>query len=139
MARQEDRLRPIFGPKEVAVACPGWSKRTYSVFLPKHRVGNPGGDTELFDRVGPGLYRILKETGSRYVFKAELQQEEDSRWSSWIEALPGCAAWGYSREEALRALKDAAEMYIEDMIEAGEELPDEGVEVIETPVVTVTV
>lgn len=27
-------------------------------FLPKHRVGNPGGETELFVRVRPGVYRL---------------------------------------------------------------------------------
>lgn len=27
-------------------------------FLPKHRVGNPGGNTEHFIRVAPGLYRL---------------------------------------------------------------------------------
>ena len=74
-----------------------------------------------------------------YLFKAELQQEEDSRWSAWIESLPGCAAWGYSQEEALSALKDAAELYIEDMLEAGEHLPFKDMEVIEAPVITVTV
>ena len=65
-----------------------------------------------------------------YIIKAELEQDEDGRWSSWVEALPGCAAWGYTQEEALNALKDAAEMYIEDMIEMGDEIP-EGVEVME--------
>ena len=43
-----------------------------------------------------------------YVLDANLQQEEDGRWSAWIAALPGCAAWGYSKEEALGALTDAA-------------------------------
>jgi hypothetical protein len=34
-------------------------KITYAgVFLPKHRVGNPGGNTELFVQVATGLYRI---------------------------------------------------------------------------------
>jgi len=28
------------------------------VFLPKHRKGNPGGETELFVRVGRGVYRL---------------------------------------------------------------------------------
>ena len=28
------------------------------VFLPKHRVGNPGGFTKLFVRISPGLYRL---------------------------------------------------------------------------------
>lgn len=27
-------------------------------FLPKHRVGNPGGYTELFVRIAEGLYRL---------------------------------------------------------------------------------
>jgi predicted RNase H-like HicB family nuclease len=73
-----------------------------------------------------------------YIFKASLEQEADGRWSSWIEMLPGCAAWGYNQEEALSALKDAAEVYIEDILEAGDQLPA-GIEVIESPVVTVTV
>ena len=73
-----------------------------------------------------------------YIFQVELDREEDGRWSAWIEALPGCAAWGYTREEALAAIKDAAEAYVEDMLDAGEELPQEGVSVVEAPVVTVT-
>lgn len=28
------------------------------VFLPKHRVGNPGGNTEHFVRIERGLYRL---------------------------------------------------------------------------------
>ena len=74
-----------------------------------------------------------------YVFRAEVQEEKDGRWSSWIDALPGCAAWGSSRKEALDALKDAAELYVEDMIETNAELPTKGIEVIEAPVITVTV
>ena len=48
-----------------------------------------------------------------YVFKATLQEEEDGRWSSWIDALPGCAAWGYTREEAFQALQDGTEIFVE--------------------------
>jgi len=74
-----------------------------------------------------------------YVFRVELAAEADGRWSAWIEALAGCAAWGYSREEALKAIQDAAEAYIEDMLEAGEEIPhQEGVTVVQAPVVTIT-
>jgi archaeosine-15-forming tRNA-guanine transglycosylase len=29
-----------------------------STFLPKHRVGNPGGNTELFVQASRGLYRL---------------------------------------------------------------------------------
>ncbi len=58
-----------------------------------------------------------------YVFKAEVYEEEDGRWSSRVGILPGCAAWGYSREEALEALQNGAELYVEDMLECGEDIP----------------
>ena len=74
-----------------------------------------------------------------YSFGAEVQQEEDGRWSSWIDALLGCAAWGYTRKEALDALKDAAEIYVEDLLGADEDLLVKGNEVIEAPFITVTV
>jgi hypothetical protein len=59
-AVRKGRLKEPFGPADVRRACPGWAERTYGVFLPKHRVGNPGGDTELFDQLASGLYRTLK-------------------------------------------------------------------------------
>ena len=40
-----------------------------------------------------------------YVFQVELAHEDDGRWSTWIDVLPGCAAWGYTKEEALQASK----------------------------------
>jgi predicted RNase H-like HicB family nuclease len=73
-----------------------------------------------------------------YIFQVELAHEDDGRWSTWIDSLPGCAAWGYTKEEALQATQDAAEAYVEDMIEAGEALPSQGVVIVEAPVVTVT-
>lgn len=72
-----------------------------------------------------------------YIFRAKVQEEDDGRWSACIDALPGCAAWGHTKEQALAALEDAAELYIQDMLEAGEELPKEGVEIVEAPVVAV--
>ncbi len=76
-----------------------------------------------------------------YVFKATLQEEEDGRWSAWIDGLPGCATWGYNRKDALDSLQDAAELVVEDMIECGETIPTgEGeVEALGEPVVAVAV
>jgi predicted RNase H-like HicB family nuclease len=74
-----------------------------------------------------------------YVFHAELEQEEDGRWSAWIAALPGCATWGYSREEALEALKEAAQAYLEVLHEKGQAIPTTPtVQTIDAPVVAVT-
>jgi len=57
-AVEKRRLREPFSPSEVnkalGITCAG-------TFLPKHRVGNPGGNTERFRRVSerPALYRLL--------------------------------------------------------------------------------
>ena len=74
-----------------------------------------------------------------YVFKAELEEEEDGRWSSWIDVLPGCAAWGYTRDEALQALQNGAELFVECMLEDGDSVPAGEGESSDGPTVTVTV
>ncbi len=75
-----------------------------------------------------------------YVLGVELKQEEDGRWSVWALGFPGLASWGHTRDEALRNIQDAAEAYLEDMIEVGESIPVEAgkIEVIANPAVAVT-
>ena len=73
-----------------------------------------------------------------YIFSVGVEQEEVGRWSAWVDALPGCAVWGYTREEALEAIKDAAQAYIEVLLEKGQSIPL-GVETVDAPLVAVTV
>lgn len=56
------RLKEPFRASDVKVACPGWSDRTYSNFLPKHRRGNPRGYTEYFLQRRDGSYSLLRTT-----------------------------------------------------------------------------
>ena len=63
-----------------------------------------------------------------YAFKVSLQEEEDGRWSAWIDSLPGCADWGYTKTEALEELRKAAEMFVECMLERGDPIPDDNVD-----------
>ena len=74
------------------------------------------------------------------ILKVVLKEEEDGRWSASIPALAGCSSWGFSKQEALQNIKDAAEIYIEDMVDASEELPASSstLEVIEGPAVAVS-
>jgi antitoxin HicB len=75
-----------------------------------------------------------------YVFRAELVEEEDGRWSAGVPALPGCATWGETKEEALRNLRDAVEAYLRDVERAGAELPSNAPrEVSDEPLVAVTI
>ena len=34
-------------------------------------------------------------------YVVELEQDDDGRWGAEIPSLPGCAVWGYTRDEAL--------------------------------------
>jgi predicted RNase H-like HicB family nuclease len=82
---------------------------------------------------------VTGEAMKTYLFRVELEQEDDGRWSAWIETLPGCAAWGYSKEEALEAVKETAQAYLEVLVEKGQRLPtNQAAETIDAPVVAVT-
>lgn len=41
-----------------------------------------------------------------YIFRVEL--EEDGRFRAMIPDLPGCTSWGYTAEEALKSIHEAA-------------------------------
>jgi predicted RNase H-like HicB family nuclease len=45
---------------------------------------------------------------------------DEGRYYAEIPALPGCHTWGYSYEEAIQNVKEAAELWIEVKREAGE-------------------
>jgi hypothetical protein len=57
-AVRSGKLTEPFTPDMVRRACPGQADHTYGVFLPKQRIGDPGGNTELFVRLSPGSYRL---------------------------------------------------------------------------------
>ena len=58
-----------------------------------------------------------------YVFKVAIEPDkfEDGRdaWHAFCPALKGCHTWGHTHEEALANLRDAIDLYVQDLIEAG--------------------
>ena len=58
--------------------------------------------------------------------------------NGWIvvhfPAFPGCWTQGKTREEALANAREALELTIESMVEEGEPLPQEDIEVLEVAV-----
>ncbi|MFH2218226.1 MAG: type II toxin-antitoxin system HicB family antitoxin [Pseudomonadota bacterium] len=76
-----------------------------------------------------------------FILRVDLIEEEDGRWSATVPELPGCSSWGYSQQEALANIKDAAEIYIEDMVDAGEGFPikSDKIEVINEPAIAISV
>ena len=59
-AVKSGRLKEPFGNNEFRSACPDLGEGTYQAFLHKHRRGNPGGDSELFELVSKGKFRVIR-------------------------------------------------------------------------------
>ena len=53
-------LKEPFSKDDFESTCPGFGKGTYNAFLDKHSVGNPGGSSELFERLSPGRFSCLR-------------------------------------------------------------------------------
>jgi predicted RNase H-like HicB family nuclease len=76
-----------------------------------------------------------------YIFKILVEPDED-RWFACCPLLEhrGAATWGYTREEALKNIREVMEMTIESMIEHGEPIPEEpDVQVFSEPRIAITV
>jgi len=86
----------------------------------------------------------MKEEHMRtYAFKVVVEPDED-RWVAYCPVLKdkGGATWGYTKEEALKNIREVIEMTIESMIEHNEPIPEkpqEEVKIFDTPLVAVTV
>ena len=76
------------------------------------RVRYPGGPATLETRcvVGP--------------FAVEVEVEEDGRFLAEIAALPGCLAYGITRDEAVRRVEALALRVIADRLDHDEPAPD---------------
>ena len=58
-------------------------------------------------------------------YSVVLQQEPDGGYVALVPSLPGCVSQGDSRQDALSNIKEAIEVYIEDLRDAGEPVPSE--------------
>jgi predicted RNase H-like HicB family nuclease len=71
------------------------------------------------------------------LFQVQLAPKHDGNWIAWIGALPGCAAWGATKDEALMMLTQTARAYVQMLRDKGMQMPD-SVETVNMPVVAVT-
>jgi predicted RNase H-like HicB family nuclease len=81
---------------------------------------------------------IEKNTAQKsLLFQVQLAPKHDGNWIAWIGALPGCAAWGATKDEALMMLTQTARAYVQMLRDKGMQMPD-SVETVNMPVVAVT-
>lgn len=79
-----------------------------------------------------------------YIFSVVIEEDafEDGRkaYHAYCPGLKGCHTWGYTYDEALINIQEAVQLYIEDVIEAGEPIPvdpSKGVTELDSPSVVV--
>jgi len=68
------------------------------------------------------------------ILQPETDPEFEGYYNASVPALPGCFSYGASRQEALSNIKEAIELYLEDLEAAGEAIPDEKIESLELAV-----
>ena len=78
-----------------------------------------------------------------YVFRVVVEPDED-RWIAYCPILEdkGGATWGYTREEALKNIKEVIDLTIQGIIERGEVIPEQPETEVRTspePLVAITV
>ena len=67
--------------------------------------------------------------GERFIYRIIIEPD-DERFHAEISALPGCYSWGYTNDEALTNIKEAAELWLEILAEEGEPIPEEDPKVL---------
>lgn len=58
-------------------------------------------------------------------YKILLHKEPEGSYTVLVPALPGCITFGETVEHAIEMAKEAIELYIEELQERGEEIPDD--------------
>ncbi|MGA2270639.1 MAG: type II toxin-antitoxin system HicB family antitoxin [Bryobacteraceae bacterium] len=54
-----------------------------------------------------------------------LEQEADGGYVATVPTLPGCVSQGDTRDGVMRNIREAADLYVEDCIAAGDPVPNE--------------
>ena len=61
----------------------------------------------------------------RYTYKIRLHKEPEGSFTITVPALPGCITYGEDVDEAIAMAKEAIELYIEELKDRGETIPDD--------------
>ncbi len=60
-----------------------------------------------------------------FTYKIHLHKEEEGGYTAIVPALPGCISYGENVDEAISMVKEAIELYIEELKDRNELIPDD--------------
>ncbi len=76
----------------------------------------------------------MAKAAKRATYTVIIQPESDPEFKGYynaiVPALPGCFTYGTTRDEAIQNVREAIEVYLEDLQAAGEPVPEEHIETI---------
>lgn len=58
-------------------------------------------------------------------YRINLRKEEEGGYTVFVPSLPGCITYGETVDEAIDMAKEAIELYIEELQDRGEYVPDD--------------
>ena len=58
-------------------------------------------------------------------YRIYLRKEEEGGYTVFVPSLPGCITYGETVDEAIDMAKEAIELYIEELQDRGESIPDD--------------
>ena len=58
-------------------------------------------------------------------YKINLRKEVEGGYTVFVPSLPGCITYGDTVDEAIEMAKEAIELYIEELQDRGEQVPDD--------------
>jgi predicted RNase H-like HicB family nuclease len=58
-------------------------------------------------------------------YRISLKKEPEGGYTVMVPALPGCITYGEDIDEAISMAEEAIELYIEELVSRGEEIPDD--------------
>ena len=65
------------------------------------------------------------EKSKTLTFKIRLHKEPEGSYTVTVPALPGCITYGENIEHAIDMAKEAIEIYIAELKDLGQEIPDD--------------
>jgi len=68
----------------------------------------------------------MKPDSFKYVIEPDEFEDGGEAWHASCPALKGCHTWGHTREEALANIREAIDLYVEDLLSAQEFRRTEG-------------
>lgn len=60
-----------------------------------------------------------------YSYKLHISKEKEGGYTVSVPALPGCITYGQDWDEAITMAKEAISLYVEELRERGESLPED--------------